>query len=122
MIMVGTRLNVADNSGAYEVSCVKVLANLKRRSGIIGDLIIVSIKRINRKKLKFKKGMLRLGVIIRTKKIYKRSYGISLKFDENAVIMVNRKRAPFSKRFKGPIPFEVCLKYKYIATVAKSII
>jgi len=122
MILTSTLFKVSDNSGAYTASCVKVLGNLRRKLCKIGDLVLVSIKTINRKKMRYKKGMLRLGVVVRTKKKFKRNKGVFLKFDENAIIMVNRKLAPVTKKIKGPIPFEVCFRYKYIATVVYSLI
>lgn len=119
MILNGTLLKVSDRSGAFTAACIRVLGKVKKRLGKIGDLVLVSIKRIDRKNKRYKKGMLRLGVIIRTKQKYRRTLGVFLNYDENAIIMVNRKKSPVTRKLKGPIPFEVCLKYRYIATVAK---
>lgn len=121
MILNGTLFKVSDQSGAFTAACIRVLGKVKKRLGKIGDLVLVSIKRIDRKKKKkrYKKGMLRLGVIVRTKQKYKRALGVFLSYDENAIIMVNRKKCPVTRKLRGPIPFEVCLKYRYIATVAK---
>lgn len=114
-------LKVADNSGAYTARCIKLL-NVKTRQGQIGDLIVVSIRSINPRKEKFKVGNVRLGLIVNTKKIFKRAPGVNYRFGNNAVVLVNKRQAPYSKRLKAPIPFEICLNYKFIATIAKRII
>lgn len=121
MVSVLTMLKVADNSGAYTARCIKLL-NVKRRQGEIGDLIVVSIRTTNPRKDKFKIGNVRLGLIVNTKKIFKRAPGVNYRFGHNAVILVNKRQAPYSKRLKAPIPFEVCLNFKFIATIAKRII
>jgi len=114
MVIVLTKLNVADNAGAYEVKCIKVLGIKAKNVASIGDIIVVVIKRINTLKKRFKKGLLRLALVVRTKLIFKRGLGVYLKFADNAVIMMNRKMAPLSKRLKGPLLYEICVKYKFI--------
>lgn len=121
MVHVLTKLNVSDNSGAFTVQCIK-LYNLKKREGKIGDIILVSIKTVNPKKARFTKGLMRWAVIVRTKNVFKRGLGIYLRFAENAVILLNRRKAPFSKRIKGYIPHEISENYKFIATIAKRLI
>lgn len=116
-----TKLKVTDNSGAYTARCIKVF-NVIRRTGSVGDLVVLSIRSINPRKEKFKIGNVKFGIIVNSKRIFKRAPGITLRFGQNSVILVNRKLAPYSKRLKAPIPFEVCLKYKFIATIAKRII
>lgn len=66
--------------------------------------------------------MLRLGLVVRTKALFFRNHGLTLKFGDNAVIIINRKKAPMSKRLKGPILFEICVKYRFIGTLAKNIL
>lgn len=121
MVSTLTKLKVTDNSGAYTARCIKVL-NIKKRIGTVGDLVVLSIRSVNPRKEKFKIGNVKFGIIVNSKSIFKRAPGINLRFGQNSVILVNRKLAPFSKRLKAPIPFEVCLKYKFIATIARRII
>lgn len=121
MVSVLTWLKVIDNSGAYTVRCIKVL-NVKKRQGTIGDLILVSVRSVNPRKEKFKIGNVRFGIIVNAKNIFKRASGITLRFGQNSVILVNKRLAPYSKRLKGPVPFEVCLNYKFIATIARKIV
>jgi large subunit ribosomal protein L14 len=121
MVSVLTWLKVVDNSGAFTAKCIKVL-KVRRRQGRIGDLIVVSIRSVNPRKEKFKIGNVRYGIVVNTKNIFKRAPGITYRFGQNSVILVNKRLAPYSKRLKAPIPFEVCLNYKFIATIAKKII
>lgn len=121
MVSVLTWLKVVDNSGAYTAKCIKLL-NVKRRQASIGDLVIVSVRSVNPRKDKFKIGNVRFGVIVNAKNIFKRAPGITYRFGQNSVILVNKRLAPYSKRLKAPVPFEVCLNYKFIATIAKRIV
>ena len=121
MVSILTRLKVTDNSGAYTAKCIKIL-NVRRRKGNIGDLIVVSIRSVNPRKEKFKIGNVRFGIIVNCRNIFKRAPGITFRFGQNSIILVNKRQAPYSKRLKAPIPFEVCLKYKFIATIARRII
>ena len=99
MIQVGTILKVCDKTGVSLVKCVKVFGPIKKRIAIIGDTILVSVKHINPKKFlkmklfkrkRFFKGTLHRGLIVRSKKNYKRSNNVFIKFNENAVVLVNK--------------------------------
>lgn len=106
MIQMRTMLEVADNSGARRVMCIKVLGGSRRRYAGIGDVIKVSIKEaIPRGKVK--KGEVSNAVIVRTKKGVRRSDGSAIRFDENAVVLLNAQLQPIGTRVFGPITREL---------------
>lgn len=106
MIQMQTELDVADNSGARRVMCVKVLGGSKRRYAHIGDVIKVSVKEaIPRGKVK--KGEVLNAVVVRTKKGVRRIDGSLLRFDSNAVILLNAQLQPIGTRVFGPVPREL---------------
>jgi len=106
MIQMRSTLDVADNSGARRVMCIKVLGGTRRRYAGIGDVIKVSVKEaIPRGKVK--KGEVLNAVIVRTKKGVRRSDGSSIRFDENAVVLLNAQLQPIGTRVFGPITREL---------------
>ncbi|MFC3194240.1 50S ribosomal protein L14 [Marinicella sediminis] len=106
MIQMQSRLSAADNSGAKEVQCIKVLGGSKRRYAGIGDIIKVSVKQaIPRGKVK--KGEVYNAVIVRTKKGVRRPDGSLIRFDGNAVVMLNSKLEPIGTRIFGPVTREL---------------
>lgn len=106
MIQMQSRLTAADNSGAKEVQCVKVLGGSKRRYAGIGDVIKVSVKQaIPRGKVK--KGEVYNAVIVRTRKGVRRGDGSLIRFDGNAVVMLNSKLEPIGTRIFGPVTREL---------------
>ena len=106
MIQMQTMLDVADNSGARSVMCIKVLGGSKRRYAGIGDVIKVSVKEaIPRGKVK--KGEVLNAVIVRTKKGVRRPDGSLIRFDENAVVLLNAQQQPIGTRVFGPITREL---------------
>lgn len=106
MIQMQTKLDVADNSGARLVMCIKVLGGSKRRYAGIGDVIKVSVKEaIPRGKVK--KGEVLNAVIVRTKKGIRRQDGSLIRFDENAVVLLNAQLQPIGTRVFGPITREL---------------
>jgi large subunit ribosomal protein L14 len=106
MIQMQTVLDVADNSGARRVMCIKVLGGTRRRYAGIGDVIKVSVKEaIPRGKVK--KGEVLNAVIVRTKKGVRRADGSSIRFDENAVVLLNAQLQPIGTRVFGPITREL---------------
>jgi len=106
MIQMRTMLDVADNSGARRVMCIKVLGGTRRRYASIGDVIKVSVKEaIPRGKVK--KGEVLNAVIVRTKKGVRRTDGSSIRFDENAVVLLNAQLQPIGTRVFGPITREL---------------
>lgn len=106
MIQVETRMSVADNSGAKEVQCIKVLGGSKRRYASVGDIIVVSVKNaIPRGKVK--KGEVLRAVIVRTKQEVKRSDGSRIRFDANAAVLINKQGEPIGSRIFGPVTREL---------------
>lgn len=116
MIQVETRLEVADNSGAKEVMCIKVLGGSKRRYASIGDIIVVSVKNaIPRGKVKA--GEVMKAVIVRTKQPIKRSDGSLIAFDSNAAVLLTKQNEPIGTRIFGPVTRELrsCGQMKIIS-------
>ena len=106
MIQVQTELNVADNTGARRVECIKVLGGSKRRFASIGDTIVVSIKdAIPRGKVK--KGAVYKAVVVRTKQGIFRNDGSKVKFDNNSVVLTDEKGEPIGTRIFGPVTREL---------------
>ena len=106
MIQQETRLRVADNSGAKEVLCIKVLGGSKRRYAHIGDIIKVSIKEAAPRG-RVKKGEVYSAVVVRTAKGVRRQDGSLIKFDGNAAVLLNNKLEPIGTRIFGPVPREL---------------
>lgn len=106
MIQMQTNLRVADNSGAKEVMCVKVLGGSKRRYAALGDIIVVSIKEASPNS-KIKKGDVAKAVIVRTKKEARRADGSYISFDDNAVVIINANKEPVGTRIFGPVAREL---------------
>ena len=106
MIQTQSYLEVADNSGARRVMCIKVLGGSKRRYARVGDLIKVTVKEaIPRGKVK--KGQVITAVVVRTKKGVRRPDGALIKFDENAAVLLNAQDAPIGTRIFGPVTREL---------------
>ena len=106
MIQTQSYLEVADNSGARRVMCIKVLGGSKRRYARVGDLIKVTVKEaIPRGKVK--KGQVVTAVVVRTKKGVRRPDGSLIKFDENAAVLLNAQDAPVGTRIFGPVTREL---------------
>ncbi len=106
MIQMQTSLEVADNSGARRVQCIKVLGGSKRKSAGVGDVIVVSVKEaIPRGRVK--KGDIHRAVIVRTAKEIRRNDGTTIRFDTNAAVLINRQNEPIGTRIFGPVTREV---------------
>ncbi|MEY3006874.1 MAG: hypothetical protein RI942_1216 [Pseudomonadota bacterium] len=106
MIQTQSYLEVADNSGARRVMCIKVLGGSKRRYARVGDLIKVTVKEaIPRGKVK--KGQVMTAVVVRTRKGVRRPDGSLIKFDENAAVLLNNQQAPIGTRIFGPVTREL---------------
>ncbi|MCB0411157.1 MAG: 50S ribosomal protein L14 [Bdellovibrionales bacterium] len=106
MIQMQTRLNVADNSGAREVMCIKVLGGTKRRTASIGDIIVVSIKEALPNS-KVKKGDKAKAVIVRTIHKLRRPDGSYIRFDDNSAVLINNQKEPIGTRIFGPVAREL---------------
>jgi large subunit ribosomal protein L14 len=106
MIQMQTRLDVADNSGARKVQCIKVLGGSKRRTAGVGDVIVVSVKEaIPRGRVK--KGTIQRAVIVRTAKEIHRDDGTTIRFDRNAAVLINPQGEPIGTRIFGPVTREL---------------
>jgi len=106
MIQTQSYLDVADNSGARRVMCIKVLGGSKRRYASVGDIIKVTVKEaIPRGKVK--KGQVMNAVVVRTKKGVRRPDGSKIKFDDNAAVILNTQLAPIGTRIFGPVTREL---------------
>ena len=122
MIQTTTVLDVADNSGAKKVSCIKVLGGSKRRYATIGDVIVVSVKEalVN---AKVKKGEVARAVIVRTKREIKRPDGSYIKFDSNSAVMVTKENEPIGTRIFGPVARELrARKFMKIISLAPEVL
>lgn len=108
MIQTQTRLKVADNSGAIEAECIKVLGGSKRRYACIGDKVVVAIKKARTGKgVKIKKGQVKKGIIVRTKHGIRRKDNSKIRFEDNAIVLVNEQDQPIGTRIFGPVAKEV---------------
>ncbi|MBD3808010.1 MAG: 50S ribosomal protein L14 [Epsilonproteobacteria bacterium] len=105
MIQSFTRLTVADNSGAKEIMCIKVLGGSKRRYATVGDVIIASVKKALPNG-KIKKGKVVKAVVVRTKKEVQRDNGALIRFDDNAAVIIDDKKEPIGTRIFGPVSRE----------------
>lgn len=106
MIQMQSRLKVADNSGAREVQCIKVLGGSKRRYASVGDIIVVSVKEALPNS-KVKKGDVAKAVIVRTVQKIRRADGSYIRFDENSAVLVNAQKEPVGTRIFGPVAREL---------------
>ena len=106
MIQQETRLKVADNSGAKEVLCIRVLGGTKRRYARVGDTIVVTVKDAMPAG-NIKKGTVSKAVVVRTKKEYRRNDGSYIRFDENAVVLLNSTGEMRGTRIFGPVAREI---------------
>jgi large subunit ribosomal protein L14 len=122
MVQAQTQLNVADNSGARQLKCIKVLGDSKRRYASIGDLISCSVKTAipggN-----VKKGDVVNAVVVRTKKEIRREDGSYIRFDENAAVVINKENEPVGTRIFGPVARELREKnYMRIVSLAPEVL
>jgi large subunit ribosomal protein L14 len=106
MIQVETRLDVADNSGAKKVACLKVLGGSRRRYASVGDIIVVSVKEAMPHS-KVKKGDVMKAVVVRTRKEVGRPDGTYIKFDNNSAVLLNNQGEPVGTRIFGPVAREL---------------
>ena len=122
MIQMQTNLDVADNSGARRVMCIKVLGGSKRRYATVGDIIVVSIKEaIPRGKVK--KGDVATAVIVRTAKEIHRPDGSAIRFDKNAAVLINKQGEPIGTRIFGPVTRELrAKKFMKIISLAPEVL
>ncbi|MBL1241260.1 MAG: 50S ribosomal protein L14 [OCS116 cluster bacterium] len=122
MIQMQTNLDVADNSGAKRVQCIKVLGGSKRKTASVGDVIVVSVKEATPNG-KVKKGDVRRAVIVRTRKDIQRKDGSMIRFDTNAAVLVNANGEPIGTRIFGPVVRELrAKKHMKIVSLAPEVL
>ena len=121
MIQQESRLSVADNSGAKEVLCIRVLGGTKKRYASIGDKIKVTVKSATPKG-EAKKGKVYNAVVVRTKKEIRRPDGSYIRFDDNAVVMLNAQGEMSSTRIFGPVARELRENYMKIVSLAPEVL
>lgn len=124
-------LKVTDKTGVVLVQCIKVFGPIRKRIAYLGDVVLVSVKKINIKKLsslkakkkkKYTKGTLSRALVVRTKVNFCRTPGVFIKFDENTVVLVNKKVVPVSNRVYGPIIKELCMRWPSLGCITRFII
>jgi len=122
MIQTESVLQVADNSGARQVKCIKVLGGSKRRYARVGDLIVVAVKEAMPGG-KVKKGEVQRAVVVRTAKEFRRADGSSIRFDENAAVLLTKQGEPMGTRIFGPVTRELRAKgYMKIISLAPEVL
>jgi len=122
MIQMQTQLDVADNSGARRVQCIKVLGGSKRKTASVGDVIVVSVKEaIPRGRVK--KGDVHRAVIVRPAKEIRRNDGTAIRFDRNAAVLINKQGEPIGTRIFGPVTRELrARKFMKIISLAPEVL
>lgn len=122
MIQERSILKVADNSGAKVVRCFRILGGTKRRYARVGDIIVASVRSAEPRKNIKKKDVIKV-VVVRQKHPLRRQDGSYLRFDENAVVVVDAKKEPVATRVFGPMPKELKVKgYEKLMTMAEEIV
>ena len=122
MVQMQTTLDVADNSGAKKVMCIKVLGGSKRKYASIGDVIVVSIREAI-PQAKVKKGEVAKAVIVRTTKEISRPDGSYIRFDTNSAVLINKDNEPIGTRIFGPVARELrAKKFMKIISLAPEVI
>lgn len=122
MIQVQTRMDVADNSGAKEVMCIKLLGGTHRQSATIGDVVVVVVKDAI-PKAKVKKGEIFRAVIVRVRQKLKRNDGTVISFDRAACVLINKQGEPIGTRIFGPVTRELrALRFMKIISLAPEVL
>jgi large subunit ribosomal protein L14 len=122
MIQMETVLDVADNSGAKQVKCLKVLGGSKRRYATVGDIIVVSVKDAAPNG-KVKKGQVARAVIVRTRKEVRRKDGSYIRFDDNSAVLITKEDEPVGSRIFGPVARELrARKFMKIVSLAPEVL
>ena len=122
MIQLRTVLDVADNSGAKKVQCIKVLGGSRRRYARIGDIIVVTVRETDPRST-VKKGEVTKAVVVRTRKEIRRPNGTYIKFDVNSAVLINDNREPLGTRIFGPVARELrAKKFMRILSLAPEVL
>jgi large subunit ribosomal protein L14 len=122
MIQQESRLSVCDNSGAKEILCIRVLGGTRRRYAHVGDVIVATVKQASPTGTVKKKSVVR-AVVVRTKNTIKRKDGSTIKFDDNAAVIIGDDKTPKATRIFGPVPRELReLGYQKIISLAPEVL
>ncbi len=122
MIQQETRLNVTDNSGAKEILCIRVLGGTRRRYAQVGDIIVATVKDANPNGTVKKKSVVK-AVVVRTTNQIKRKDGSTIKFDDNAAVLIAEDKSPRATRIFGPVPRELReMGYSKIISLAPEVL
>lgn len=122
MIQQESRLNVCDNSGAKEILCIRVLGGTRRRYANVGDIIVATVKEANPQGNVKKKSVVK-AVVVRTQKEIRRKDGSTIKFDDNAAVIIGDDKMPKATRIFGPVPRELRdLGYAKIISLAPEVL
>lgn len=122
MIQTQTRLKVADNTGAREVGVIKVLGGTRKRCAFVGDIVVVSVKKAQPNGI-VSKGQVLKAVIVRTKKSLRRDTGNTIRFDENACVIIKEDKSPRGSRIFGPVARELReMGYSKIISLAPEVL
>jgi len=122
MIQQESRLGVCDNSGAKEILCIRVLGGTRRRYARVGDVIVATVKEANPQGNVKKKTVIR-AVVVRTKEKIRRADGSTIKFDDNAAVVIDENKNPKATRIFGPVPRELRdLGYSKIVSLAPEVL
>lgn len=122
MIQQESRLIVCDNSGAKEILCIRVLGGTRRRYANVGDIIVATVKQASPNGTVKKKSVVR-AVVVRTRNTIRRKDGSTIKFDDNAAVVIDEKKQPMATRIFGPVPRELRDKgYAKIVSLAPEVL
>jgi len=122
MIQQQTRMDVADNSGAKELFCIKVLGGTRRKYASVGDVVVVSVKEAIPNS-KVKKGEVHKAVVVRTRRPVRRADGSYIRFDDNSAVLINNQLEPIGTRIFGPVARELrAKKFMKIVSLAPEVL
>jgi large subunit ribosomal protein L14 len=122
MIFIRTRLDVSDNTGAKEVSCIGVIGKKNKRFAHVGDVVTCNVKEVVSSDVAVKKGEVVRAVIIRTHQPIRRSDGVILRFDRNACVIIDKQGNPRGTRVFGPVARELREQFSKIASLAPEVV
>jgi large subunit ribosomal protein L14 len=122
MVQAESKLSVCDNSGAKEILCIKVLGGSKRRYAKVGDIITASVKQASPNGTVKKKAVVQ-AVVVRSRNVIRRKDGSTIKFDDNAAVIINEEKLPRATRIFGPVPRELRdMGYAKIVSLAPEVL
>ena len=122
MIMEETKLNVTDNSGIKKAKCIKVLGGTRRKYAYVGDIVVIAVQEVLPDS-QIKKGSIQKAVIVRTKKEFNRKDGSSVRFDDNACVVIDAQKEPKGTRIFGPVARELReKKFMKIVSLAPEVV